>query len=94
MIDRGTILRVLADLRTSQTGVCGISGECPYCPLSKTNHDGPCGRLPKDDRYRVRKLEYLVRFLQTHEMQDILDANPWVLTLTQDEDAYYASMPL
>lgn len=94
MIDRGTILRVLADLRTSQTGVCGLGGECPNCPLSWTNHDGPCGKLLKDDRYRVRKLEYLVGFLQTHDMQDILDANPWVLTLTQDEDAYYASMPL
>ena len=94
MISRDTILRVLADLRTSQTGICGIGRECPYCPLSKTNHDGPCGKILQDNKYRVRKLEYLMRFLQTHDMQDILDANPWVATIAEDEDAYYASMPL
>lgn len=96
MTERQHIEQLLRLLYHAEDGSCANRGmgreNCNVCPCSRSN-GGPCGQSERPN-YRARKLDCLVKFMRSHGMQDILDANPWVLALAQDEDAYYASMPL
>ncbi|HSW65321.1 MAG TPA: hypothetical protein VLH56_18740 [Dissulfurispiraceae bacterium] len=44
--------------------------------------------------YRQRKLEALLAYMRSHNMQDIIDENKWMVAIVQDDDALYASMPI
>ena len=96
MTQRQHAEQLLNLLSYAQDGGCanrGIGREnCLVCPCSRANN-GPCG-TSEQPFYRARKLDCLVKFMRANDMQDILDANPWVLTLAQDVDAYYMSLPL
>ena len=96
MTQRQHAEQLLNLLRYAADGSCANRGmgqeNCLVCPCSRANN-GPCG-TSEQPFYRARKLDCLVKFMRAKGMQDLLDANQWVLTRALDEDAYYASLPL
>lgn len=88
------LLRLLYDRPRGECGNGGmIQDNCHVCPLSRSN-GGMCGIGQGMSNYRQRKLEALLAYMRSHNMQDIIDENKWMVAIVQDDDALYASMPI